>query len=241
MIEARNLSIEYPIFHAGSMLLRNALIAAGTGGAISRGVRSIVKVRALDDVTFTIKDGDRVGLVGHNGAGKSTLLRTLGGIYSPTGGLLQVKGRVAGIYALGAGLDGELTGYENIIRMGMLLGLSKADARGLLADVEAFTELGSFLSMPLHTYSAGMQTRLTFAVATAVQPEILLIDEVIGAGDASFQEKARERLNNVIKSARILVLASHAQATIDLYCNRVLHFEKGRLVSDTRLEKMDQN
>lgn len=234
-IEAQHLSVEYPIFNAGSMLLRNALVAAGTGGAISRGVRSIVTVRALDDVTFTIQDGDRVGLVGHNGAGKSTLLRTLGGIYTPTGGQLRVEGRAAGIFALGAGLDGELTGYENTIRMGMLLGLSKAEARRLLPDVEAFTELGGFLSMPVHTYSAGMQTRLAFAVATAVRPEILLIDEVIGAGDAAFQEKARARLNNLIESARILVLASHAQATIDLYCNRILHFEKGRIVSDVRL------
>jgi|KBSSwiStaDraftv2_1062776.scaffolds.fasta_scaffold07589_6 ABC-type polysaccharide/polyol phosphate transport system ATPase subunit len=234
-IEARNLSVEYPIFNAGSMLLRNALIAAGTGGTISRGVKNIVTVKALDGATFTIEEGDRVGLVGHNGAGKSTLLRVLGGIYSPTSGNLRVNGRTAGIFALGAGLDGELTGYENIVRMGMLLGLRKAEALQMLPDVEAFTELGGFLSMPVHTYSAGMQTRLTFGVATAVRPDILLIDEVIGAGDAAFQGKAHARLNNAIESARVLVLASHAQATIDLYCNRIFHLEKGRLVSDVRL------
>jgi len=140
-IEARNLSVEYPIFNAGSMLLRNALIAAGTGGTISRGVKNIVTVKALDGATFTIEEGDRVGLVGHNGAGKSTLLRVLGGIYSPTSGNLRVNGRTAGIFALGAGLDGELTGYENIVRMGMLLGLRKAEALQMLPDVEAFTEL----------------------------------------------------------------------------------------------------
>lgn len=231
-IEVRNATVEYPIYNAGSMSLRNALVAVGTGGTISRGVRNIVTVKALDGVSFTLRDGDRVGLVGHNGAGKSTLLRTMAGIYNPTGGEVLVEGRVSTIFQLGAGLDSELNGYENIVRMGMFLGVSRAEARSFIPEIEEFTELGDFLSVPVHTYSAGMLTRLTFAVATAMRPEILLIDEVLGAGDAAFQEKAKERLENVIKSARIFVLASHSQSMIDLYCNRVLTFEHGRLADD---------
>lgn len=227
-----NITVEYPIYHTGSMSLRNKLVAVGTGGAIQRGVGNIVTVRALTDVSFALKDGDRVGLVGHNGAGKSTLLRTLAGIYKPNRGHVRVEGKVSSLFQLGAGLATELSGYENVVRMGMLLGATKAEARAFAPEVEAFTELGDFLSMPVHTYSAGMLTRLTFAVATLVKPQIMLIDEVLGAGDAAFQRKAKERIEGVMNSARILVLASHAQQIIDLYCNRILHFEHGRLIAD---------
>jgi len=234
-IDVRNATVEYPIYQAGSMSLRNMLVAAGTGGTISRVVRNIVTVKALENVSFSLRDGDRVGLIGHNGSGKSTLLRTMAGIYSPTSGIVTVEGRVSTIFDMGAGLDSELSGYANIVRMGMFLGATKKEARSFIPDIESFTELGDFLAVPVHTYSAGMLTRLTFAVATAVKPEILLIDEVLGAGDAAFQDKAKARIENVIKSARIFVLASHSQAMIELYCNRTLCFEHGRLVDDLRL------
>ncbi|WP_245293597.1 ABC transporter ATP-binding protein [Pseudochrobactrum sp. B5] len=217
------------------MSLRNTLVAAGTGGIISRGTSNIITVKALDDISFTLNDGDRVGLIGHNGAGKSTLLRTLGGIYAPTAGSVCVEGRISTIFELGAGLDAELSGYENIIRMAMFLGATKSRARSFIPDIEEFTELGNFLAAPVHTYSAGMLTRLTFAISTAIQPEILLIDEVLGAGDASFQEKAKARMENVIKSASIFVLASHSTEMIKLYCNRTLQFEHGKLVEDKYL------
>lgn len=233
-VVVRNATVEYPIYNAGAMSLRNRLISIGTGGVISRGTRNVITVKALDEVSFTIDDGDRVGLVGHNGAGKSTLLRTLAGIYEPAGGEVKVEGRVSTIFQLGAGLDRELSGYENVVRMGMMLGASRAEARTFIPDIEDFTELGNFLAVPVHTYSAGMLTRLTFAVATAIRPEILLIDEVLGAGDADFQKKAKIRMERVVKSARIFVLASHSPEMIDLYCNRTLHFEHGRLIADER-------
>lgn len=234
-IIVKNATVEYPLYQGGSMSLRNTLVAATTGGRISRGTRNIVTIRAIDDVSFTLQDGDRVGLVGHNGAGKSTLLRTLAGIYTPTSGQVFTTGKISTIFQLGAGLDPELSGYENVIRMGMFLGASKAQASSFIPDIEEFTELGEFLSAPVHTYSAGMLTRLTFAISTAMKPEILLIDEVLGAGDASFQEKAKIRMENVIKSARIFVLASHSNDMINLYCNRTLQFEHGKLIEDTLL------
>ncbi|MCO6187960.1 ABC transporter ATP-binding protein [Rhizobium sp. L1K21] len=233
-IELKNATVEYPIYHADSMSLRNKIVSIGTGGTISRGVKNIVTVKALDDVSFTLEEGDRVGLIGHNGSGKSTLLRTLAGIYTPTGGSVTVDGKISTIFDLNAGLDTELSGYENIVRMAMFLGASGKKARAMIPEIEDFAELGDFLSMPVRTYSAGMLTRLAFAVATAVEPEILLIDEVIGAGDQRFQERAKERLINVVKSAKIMVLASHSDIMIELYCNRALTFEHGKLIKDER-------
>ena len=234
-IALQNTVVDYPIYNAGSMSLRNTLVSVGTGGIIARGVGNIVTVRAIDDVTATISHGDRVGLIGHNGAGKSTLLRVIAGIYSPISGSVRVSGTVASILELGAGMDRELTGYENIVRMAMFQGATKRQAQAMIPDVEDFTQLGNFLSMPVHTYSAGMMTRLSFAVATASRPDILLIDEVLGVGDAEFQLRAKERLERMIDEASIFVLASHSQEIIELYCNRTLYFEHGKLLDDKRL------
>lgn len=227
--------IEYPIYSGNAMSLRNRLVEIGTGGKLARTAHNVLTVRALDEVSFKVDVGDRIGLVGHNGSGKSTLLRTLAGIYHPSSGAVVVEGGIVTIFQLGAGLDRELSGYENIVRMSMILGATRREAEALIPEIEDFTELGDFLSIPVHTYSAGMLTRLTFAIATARQPDILLIDEVIGAGDAGFQEKARARLEALIGRAKILVLASHSQDMIELFCNRQLRFEHGRLVEDIRL------
>ena len=188
----RDVTVEYPIYNAANMSLRNQIVAIGTGGRIRSDTRRVTTVTALDGIELNLKDGDRVGLVGHNGSGKTTLLRTMAGIFTPTRGTIGITGRVSTVFGLGAGLDGELTGYENIVRMSMLLGATRRSAEAIIPDIEDFTELGDFLSVPVRTYSAGMVTRLTFAVATAAQPEILLIDEVLGAGDVGFQEKARQ-------------------------------------------------
>lgn len=233
-IHVQNATIEYPIFNGASMQLRNRIVEVSTGGIISRGTKDVLTIRALDDISFTIEDGEFVGLVGHNGAGKSTLLRTMAGIYTPVSGTVAVTGNISTIFQLGAGVNRDLSGYENIVRMGMFMGASAAEAREFIPDIEEFSELGDFLSMPVHTYSAGMLTRLTFAVATAVRPDILLIDEALSAGDAEFQKKAQARIADIISSAKILVLASHSLELIELYCNRVLHFEHGKLVKDER-------
>jgi ABC-type polysaccharide/polyol phosphate transport system ATPase subunit len=231
-IKLQDVSVEYPIYNASSMSLRNQLVAISTGGRMAARAGSIVTVLALDGVTLNIEDGDRVGLLGHNGSGKTTLLRTMAGIFRPTKGQLIVDGRVSSIFGLGAGIDPELSGYENIVRMSMLLGSNQAEALASIPEIEDFTELGDFLSLPVRTYSAGMQTRLTFAVATARHPEILLVDEVIGAGDADFQAKARKRMNEFIEKSSIFVLASHSKELIRSFCNKVCTLEHGRLVSE---------
>jgi ABC-type polysaccharide/polyol phosphate transport system ATPase subunit len=236
-----NVSVEYPIYNAGNMSLRNQIVAIGTGGRIRSDAKRVKTVTALDGVTLRLTDGDRVGLVGHNGSGKTTLLRTMAGIFRPTRGSISVTGSISTVFGLGAGLDPELSGYENIMRMALLLGATVAEARESIPDIETFTELGDFLSVPVRTYSAGMVTRLTFAVATAAKPEILLIDEVIGAGDASFQDKAAKRLRSLIDRARILVLSSHETEIIKRFCTSTVHLDHGRLVSFDGQETLNQS
>jgi ABC-type polysaccharide/polyol phosphate transport system ATPase subunit len=233
-----NVSVQYPIYNATSMSLRNQLIAISTGGLMARGANSIVTVRALEDVTLNLKDGDRVGLLGHNGSGKTTLLRTMAGIFKPNTGKITVEGRISAIFGLGAGIEPEMSGHENIIRMSMLLGASYAEAKARIPEIEDFTELGNFLALPVRTYSAGMQTRLTFAVATAAQPEILLMDEVIGTGDADFQAKARKRMNDFIEKSSVFVLASHSQELIQSFCNMVCTLEHGRIINEGTVSAM---
>ena len=227
-ISLDNVTVEYPIYNSRAMSLRNNLIAIGTGGRISREARGIVSVTALEGITLDLRDGDRVGLVGHNGSGKSTLLRTMAGIYQPARGTIRIEGRVSTVFGLGAGLEPELTGYENIVRMAMMLGASRAAAEATVPDVEAFSELGDFLKVPVRTYSDGMRTRLSFGVATAAHPDILLVDEVFGAGDAEFQEKAQRRMAEFVEKSSILVLASHNEALLAHFCDTFVRLDHGK-------------
>lgn len=235
-IKFKNVTLQYPIYNAKSMSLRNQLVRIGTGGRLSQETRDIVTVTALNDVSFELRDGDAVGLVGHNGAGKTTLLRAMAGIYVPTKGRVNIEGSTSTIIELGAGMDPELTGYENIVRMGLLLGHSREAMIRAIPDIEDFTELGDFLATPVRTYSAGMTMRLMFAVSTSVNPEILLIDEMFATGDAKFQEKAKQRMEQLIDSAKIFVFASHSHEMIKAYCNKVFTLEHGML-KEAQLEK----
>ncbi|MGL6364969.1 ABC transporter ATP-binding protein [Aeromonas veronii] len=189
-----DVTIEYPVYNSGGMTLKRKLVNIGTGGVLSKGDNNVVKVTALKNVSFNLSDGDSVGLIGHNGAGKTTLLRTMAGIYTPVSGRVISNGKISTIIELGAGLDSELSGYENIYRLGLLLGMNKSMINDLIPSIENFTELGDFLSAPVRTYSSGMLMRLMFAVSTANQPEILLVDEMFGTGDKTFQEKAKLRM-----------------------------------------------
>lgn len=228
-IRFENVTVQYPIYNAHSLSLRNQLVRIGTGGRLAKESSNIVTITALDSVSFELNEGDTVGLVGHNGAGKTTLLRTMAGIYPPVVGEVLRQGKVSTIIELGAGLDVELSGYENIVRMGMLLGSSHQEMEAAIPGIEAFTELGDFLSMPVRTYSSGMIMRLMFAVGTAIRPEILLIDEMFGTGDAAFQEKAHRRMHELISAAKIFVFASHSPDLIKKYCRRVFSLEHGSL------------
>ncbi|MBV8060962.1 MAG: ABC transporter ATP-binding protein [Alphaproteobacteria bacterium] len=222
-----NVTIQYPVFNSRNMSLRNHLIRISTGGRIEKEAGHTQIVTALKDASFDIREGDAVGLVGHNGAGKSTLLRTMAGVYTPVQGTVNRLGRIATMLDIGAGMDPELSGYENITRMSMLLGLNKSEIQANLKDIEEFTELGDFLNLPVRTYSAGMGTRLMFAVATSTKPDILLVDEMFGTGDSEFQEKARERMIKLIRSVGIFVFASHSLDVVRQYCNRFFQLEHG--------------
>ena len=230
-IRLDHVSVSFPIYTAGSRSIRARLMAAGSSGRIATDAASRVLVRGLEDVSAEIVHGERVALVGRNGAGKTTMLRVMAGIYEPVAGTATVEGKVAPLFEVALGMDPESTGYENIILRGLYLGLSKAEIRAKADEIAEFTELGSFLSLPLRTYSAGMQARLSFAVSTCIDPEILLLDEGIGAGDAAFLEKARKRLNAFVARAGILVLASHSDTLVRQLCTRALLLDQGRIVA----------
>jgi ABC-type polysaccharide/polyol phosphate transport system ATPase subunit len=229
-INFENVTIRYPIYNTKSMSLRNRLVQIGTGGLISKDASDVVSITAIENANFRIKEGERIGLIGHNGAGKTTLLRTMAGIFQPESGVVDIRGRISTIIELGAGMDVELSGYENIFRIGMLLGSSKKEIDSLIPSIEEFCELGDFLSVPVRTYSSGMMMRLMFAVGTATRPEILLVDEMFGTGDIAFQEKAQKRMIELIDSAKIFVFSSHSQELINKFCQRVFTISHGRLI-----------
>ena len=229
-LRAHDLVVDFPIYGAQSRSVKNTLMRAAAGGAFARDPGDRVVVRALDHVSFELHEGDRVALVGHNGSGKSTLLRVLAGTYDPVGGRLEVRGRVASMLSITLGIDLESTGYENIRLQGLLFGMSKSAIERKLDEIAEFTELGDYLAMPLRTYSSGMQMRLAFAVATSIDPEIILMDEWIGVGDAHFMEKADQRLSEFVQRAGLLVLASHSPDLIRKTCNRGLMLSHGKVV-----------
>ena len=228
-IELRDVSVSFPIYSAGTRSLKNIVLSATTGGRIGNDEGHLI-VQALDRVSLKLAKGDRIALIGHNGAGKTTLLRVLAGIFEPLVGAVRIEGRVTPMFDVNLGIDPESTGYENIMLRGLYLGLSKAETLRRVDDVADFTELGSFLNLPVRTYSAGMQARLSFAMATCIEPEILLLDEGVGAGDAAFLEKANERLQKFIQKAGILVLASHAEDLVRRFCDQAIVLSHGRIV-----------
>lgn len=228
-ISLQEVSVRFPIYDGVSRSLKNRIVTASTGGRISAISGQPTVVNALDSVSFTIEHGDRVALVGHNGAGKTTLLRVLAGIYIPIHGRVRRNGKVAPLFDTGFGMDPDATGYENIRLRALYLGMSKAQLAERIDEIADFAELGSFLGMPLRTYSAGMQTRLAFAVSTSIDPEILLLDEQIGAGDAAFMVKASERLERLVQRSGILVLASHSHDAVLRFCTKVILLEHGRV------------
>ena len=229
-INIQNLGVEFPIYGSNSRSLKKMLVSQATGGRVMGGENRPVIVRALDNINLDIRHGDRVALTGHNGSGKSTLLRVLAGLYKPTSGMVTIRGKVSAIIDPNAGIDPEATGLENIFLRGRMLGMADGEIRRKLDEIIEFTELANFIALPMRTYSAGMFARLAFAVSTAIEPDILLIDEGIGTGDAHFMEKVRSRLLSMVERSPILVLASHDNGLVDRLCNRTIAFEHGRLV-----------
>jgi ABC-2 type transport system ATP-binding protein len=227
-IETHDAWVEFPIFDAKSRSLKKAFLGKA-GGAIGRNSSDVVVVEALREITLSLKEGDRVGLVGHNGAGKSTLLRLLSGIYEPSRGSAIIRGRVAPVFDLGVGMDPEISGYENIIIRGLFLGQTRKQMLAKVDEIAEFTELGEYLDMPLRTYSTGMRVRLAMGVVTSIDPEILLLDEGIGAVDAEFMKKARARLQKLVARSGILVFASHSNEFLAQLCDTAMWIDHGRI------------
>ncbi len=224
-----NVSVSFPIYHGGSRSLKKALLFRGTGGQLATDANQRIMVEALRNVSYKFEVGDRVALIGSNGAGKTTLLRVMAGIYEPVGGKVRSRGRISPMFDIGLGIDSEISGYDNIRLRGLILGLSAEEIEARMADIVEFTELGDYLDIPVRTYSSGMMTRLTFAVATCFAPEILLMDEWIMAGDATFMAKAQARIASFVEQASVLVLASHSVAICRRWCNKAIWLEKGQI------------
>jgi lipopolysaccharide transport system ATP-binding protein len=230
-LTAFNISIDFPLYHSDNRSLKKSVIGAAAGRfGVDQRQRPVVQ--ALRDISFTLRSGDRLGLIGSNGSGKTTLLRALSGIYQPANGSLCMEGRLTSLLDPSQGMNMDLTGRENIKLRGLFLGMNSADIARLESDVEDFAEIGKFIDLPVRNYSSGMVVRLAFAMATAVHPEILLMDEWILAGDAAFMEKAKRRVEAMVRHADILILASHSSAIVVEWCNRLIWLEHGKIKAD---------
>ncbi len=229
-VKLDQVTIDFPLYDVSTRSLRTLMLRKGGSGRLARDGEGVVRVMALRDICLELADGDRVGLVGPNGAGKSTLLRTIGGIYEPPQGTVTTIGNLATLLDLGLGIDLEMTGRENVFMRGIVLGMSRSDIHRKMEDIEQFAELGDSFDLPVRTYSGGMVVRLAFSISTSIEPEILLIDEAIGAGDHFFMKKAQERIKKILSGAKILILASHSLYVIQNFCNKCVLLREGRLV-----------
>jgi lipopolysaccharide transport system ATP-binding protein len=238
-ISCRNLTLRFPVYGVDAKSLKKHLARVTVGGKLDRHHGS-TEVTALSNLNLELKAGDRLGLIGHNGSGKTTLLRALSGAYEPDDGQIEVEGRIAALLDLGLGIDPTATGFDNIRLRGRIAGLSNKDIDGKMGEIAEFTGLGPFLAMPVKTYSAGMQARLAFAAATAVDADVLLMDEWIAVGDADFQKLAHKRLLKLVERAGILVLASHDLDLLRLYCNKVMRMEGGVASEVVDIRKLDE-
>jgi ABC-type polysaccharide/polyol phosphate transport system ATPase subunit len=225
LIQLDNVGLRFQVRRFGRMSLKEYLLQ----GWFRRSKKATFEVQALEDINLTVGEGDRLGIIGHNGAGKSTLLKLLAGIYPPTAGRCRVHGQISSLFDIALGFEPEASGWENIMYRGYLQGETPRSIRTKMQPIAEFSELGDFLNMPVRYYSAGMMVRLAFSIATAIEPEILIIDEVLAAGDMAFQTKARERMGALMSSARAVIVVSHDLAALALLCDRALWLDHGKM------------
>ena len=225
-INVTNVTVDLPIYGAHNMNLKGRV-----ANFLARRDTEIEVIRALNDISLSINDGDRVGIVGPNGSGKTTLLRVMAGILKPTQGNVEIQGTVVSMIDQGVGMDPQCTGLENIFRRGIFLNQSTQQMQDKLDEIVEFSGVGDRIRHPLYTYSSGMRARLAFSIATSVQPEILIIDEGIGAADEEFSERAAGRLDSFLQNAGILILASHSHQLLDSWCTKKIRIESGQLFS----------
>src|SRR5216684_8021369 len=227
-IELDKVSLTFRVRQRGRITLKEFLVRQ----MFRRSVNPIIEVRALQEVSFQLHEGERIGIIGHNGAGKSTLLKVLAGIYPPSQGRRIVEGRISSLFDIALGFEMDASGWENISYRGYLQGETPQTIRSKMQPIADFTELGDFLNMPVRYYSAGMLVRLAFSIATAIEPEILLVDEVLSVGDLAFQEKARQRMREMMSKAKLIVMVSHDLDTLPRICNRGVWMDHGRMMRE---------
>jgi ABC-type polysaccharide/polyol phosphate transport system ATPase subunit len=224
-IALEKVSLTFKIRQYGRITFKEFLVRQ----MFRRSVNPVIEVRALQDVCLEARDGERLGILGHNGAGKSTLLKVLAGIYPPTQGRRLVRGRISSLFDIALGFEGDANGWENIAYRGYLQGETPRSIRAKVKEIAEFSELGDFLNMPVRYYSAGMMVRLAFSIATAIKPEILLVDEVLGVGDMAFQTKAQQRMREMMAKAQLIVVVSHDLASLANVCDRGIWMDHGRV------------
>lgn len=240
-VDVRGLTIRFPIYGADHRSLKRHLTRAVGGSLGRKGAGGPPLLTALQNISLNLKAGDRLGLVGHNGAGKTTLLRAIAGAYAPDEGIINVEGRVACLLELMVGMDPFATGMENIRLRGLVMGLTDKQIKARVDEIAEFTGLGPFLGMPIKTYSAGMIARLAFSVTTAVDADILLMDEWIGVGDADFRTQAQNRLIRLVEDSKIFVFASHDFVMLKKMCNKFIGLKGGRCTRImTEAEELDE-
>lgn len=226
-INLKNVCVEFPIYNVNARSIKKHFLRLATGGNVLKDANEHIVVRSLNRISLSIRHGDRIGLIGHNGSGKSTLLRLLAGIYEPVSGDIHIDGNISPMLDLMPGIEAEFTGYENIFIRGTILGIPRQKIKQQIASIAELTGLGDYLAMPVRTYSTGMMVRLAFAISTSISPDILLIDEIFGAGDADFMEKARSKMISLLNQSNIVVMATHSDELIKEFCNKALLLEGG--------------
>lgn len=241
-IDVENLTLDFPVLGANDASLKRHVTSLAVGGFIGRagGAAGPAIVRALSNVNLSLRVGDRLALVGPNGAGKTTLLRCLAGVYRPSRGSIRVEGTIAPLIDIATGIDPFATGYENIRLRGLLAGLSNAEIKAKVDDIAVFSGLGSFLAMPMKSYSQGMMARLLFAVATSIKPDVLLMDEWLSVGDEDFRWRAHDRLVDLVGQSRILVLASHDRQLLRAFCNKFVVLSSGAVSPVRPIEELEE-
>ncbi len=240
-VDVQGLSIRFPVYGADARSMKKHFARLAVGGRLGRqGGSGVTVVQALSDVSLSLRPGDRLALVGSNGAGKTTLLRALAGVYSPDEGRVEIAGRIASLLDLSLGIDPSATGYENIRLRGLVAGLTRKEIREREESIAEFSGLGAFLALPVKTYSAGMSARLAFATATAVDADVLLMDEWIAVGDADFTARAEERLTSLVEQAHILVLASHNNTLVRKLCTKFVRMDHGAASEVMPIERLDE-
>ncbi len=226
-IELQNVSVTFNAYQQKRVSLKEYL----TNRLFLNSKNPPLRVRALEDINLSARDGDRIGVIGHNGAGKSTLLKTLAGIYPPTLGTREVEGKICSLFDITLGFEFEATGWDNILYRAYLQGETPSSIRGKVDEIAAFSELGDFLNIAVRNYSAGMQMRLAFSIATAINPEVLLVDEVLAVGDLAFLQKAKARMRELMGSARVMVMVAHDLEAVTEMCTSVIWMRHGRIVA----------